>query len=180
MTTQTWDIDPAHSSVEFRVRNMGIATVRGRFRQFSGAVEVDDAGTLQHIAAIIDAGSIDTGVDPRDTHLRSPDFLDVAHFPTIEFHSTAIKSEGDGTQRVVGDLSMHGVTRAVEFIVEAAPPITDPWGNRRGAAAATGTLSRKDWGLTWNQALEVGGVMVADEVRFTLEVEVVAAEPVMA
>jgi polyisoprenoid-binding protein YceI len=175
---QTWNIDPTHSSIEFRVRHMGIATVRGRFREFSGAIEVDDVGRLRHIAATIDAGSIDTGVDPRDTHLRSPDFFDAERFPTIEFHSTAIEPGNDGALRVVGDLSMHGVTHQVMFVTEAEPPITDPWGNRRGAASANGTLSRKDWGLTWNQTLEIGGVVVADEIRFTLEVEVVAAEPV--
>lgn len=176
----TWTLDPTHSSVEFSVRHLGIATVRGRFKQLAATVELDDDGRLHGIAARIEAASIDTGVDQRDTHLRSPDFFDVERHPTIEFRSTAVEPRGNGTARVTGELTMRGQTHPVRFEIESTAPITDPWGNRRAAATATGKLSRKEWGLTWNQVLEFGGVAVADEVRFTLEVEAVAAQPMAA
>ena len=171
-----WTIDPAHSSIEFSVRHLGIATVRGRFTKFTGGAELDVRGRLQTIAATIDAASIDTGVAPRDTHLRSADFFDVARFPTITFRSTAIAPRADGTLDLTGDLTMRGETKPVRFALEASAPIRDPWGNPRAAASATGTLSRKAWGLTWNQVLELGGVAVADEIRFTLDIQAVAAQ----
>jgi polyisoprenoid-binding protein YceI len=170
----TWAIDPSHSSVEFAVRHLGLATVRGRFKRLSGSVELDEEGRLQRIAATIDASSIDTGVEQRDAHLRSPDFLDAARYPTIEFRSTAVQPRGDGTYHLTGELTMRGQTHPVGFDVEAAAPITDPWGNQRAAAAATGKLDRTQWGLTWNQALELGGWLVGEEVRFTLDVSAVA------
>ena len=173
----TWAIDPTHSSVEFSVRHLGIATVRGRFKQFTGSVDVAEDGQLQHIEVSIDAPSIDTGVDQRDAHLRSPDFFDVANYPTITFHSTAVRPRGDGTFQVSGELTMHGQTHPVTFAVESAAPIKDPWGNQRAAASATGKLDRKQWGLNWNQALELGGWVVGEEVRFTLDVQAVAAAP---
>ena len=176
----TWAIDPSHSSIEFSVRHLGIATVRGRFKQFTGSVELDGRGYAQAIRTSLDAASIDTGVEQRDAHLRSPDFLDAERHPTLTFESTAIRPGQDGTLHVTGDLTIRGQTQPVAFTVEPSAPIRDPWGNQRAAASATGTLNRKHWGLTWNQILELGGVAVADEVRFTLDVQIVSPQPVAA
>jgi len=175
-----WNIDPTHSSIEFSVKHLGIATVRGRFRKFEALAETGPDGQLKRVDATIDAASIDTGVDQRDEHLRSADFLDVARYPQIRFVSTGIKPGGAGESLVTGDLILRGVTRPVTFTLEQGGAIKDPWGNRRIASSATGRLSRKEWGLTWNQALELGGVMVGDEVKFTIEVEVVAPQAVAA
>lgn len=172
----TWTIDTSHSSIEFGVRHLGISTVRGRFRTFSGTVDVDEDGRVRAIDVTIDPASIDTGVGDRDQHLRSGDFFDVAHFPTIAFQSTAAERRGDGTLRVTGDLTMRGQTHPVTFEVEPAQSVTDPWGNRRVAATATGKLNRKDWGLTWNQVLELGALMVGEDVTFTIEIEAVAPQ----
>lgn len=172
-----WNIDTTHSSVEFGVKHLGISTVRGRFREFTGAVDLDEDGVLRGVEATITAQSIDTGVEQRDQHLRSPDFFDAARFPTLEFRSTRIEPQGQGRYRVTGDLTMRGQTHPVTLEVEAADPVKDPWGNRRSAATASGRLNRKDWGLTWNQVLEFGGLAVAEEVRLTLDVEAVAPQP---
>lgn len=174
-----WNIDPAHTSIEFSVKHLGIATVKGRFKKFSAVAEVGEKGDLRKVEATIDANSIDTGVDQRDDHLRSPDFLDVARFPEIKFVSSGIRQ--DAAESVItGDLTLHGVTRPVTFKLEQENPLKDPWGNTRIASTASGKLNRKDWGLTWNQALELGGVLVGEEVKFTLEVQVVAAQAVAA
>jgi polyisoprenoid-binding protein YceI len=169
-----WTIDPSHSTIDFAVRHLGIATVRGRFKNFTAQAELGPQGRLQKVEATIDAKSIDTGVADRDNHLRSPDFFDVAKYPEIRFVSTAIKPLGPGRTEVTGDLTMHGVTKPVSFVLEFSEAIKDPWGNRRLAAEASGKLNRKDWGLTWNQVLEVGGVVVSDEVKFSFEVEAVS------
>jgi polyisoprenoid-binding protein YceI len=169
-----WTLDPNHSGVEFSIRHMGIATVRGRFKRFTASVETDDRGTLRALAARIEAASIDTGVEQRDAHLRSPDFFDVARFPTLEFRSTAIEPRGTGSYGVSGTLTMHGQTHPVTFDVEAPAPITDPWGNQRIAGSANGSLKRTTWGLAWNQALEFGGWLVGEDVRFTIELQAVA------
>lgn len=175
-----WAIDPTHSSIEFRVRHLGIAWVRGRFKSFEGNVELDEDGRPQSIEATIDATSIDTGVEDRDAHLRSPDFFDVENHPTLEFRSTAIEPRGEGEYEMTGQLTMLGKTHPVRLELEAAPPITDPWGAERVAGSAGGKLDRKEWGLEWNQALEAGGWLVGNEVKFHLEVEAVAGAPVPA
>ena len=172
-----WNIDTTHSSVEFGVKHMGISTVRGRFRESSGSVELDEDGVLRGVDATIAAQSIDTGVGPRDDHLRSPDFFDVARFPAIRFRSTRVEQPGQGRYRVTGDLTMHGHTNPVTFEVEVAEPVKDPWGNQRVAASVTGTLNRKTWGLSWNQVLELGALMVGENVKFTFDVEAVAPQP---
>lgn len=169
----TWTIDPSHTTVEFAVRHMGIATVKGRFKQVAGTVETSEDGELRALEATIQAASIDTGEPQRDTHLRSPDFLDVERYPTITFRSTQIEPLGQKKYRVHGDLTIRSTTRPVTFETDVSEPVTDPWGFRRAAATATGKLSRKDWGLTWNQVLEFGALLVGEEVRFTLDVEAV-------
>lgn len=175
-----WNIDAAHTHVEFSVKHLGIATVKGRFRQFSATAETSADGKLTSVTATIDANSIDTGVEQRDTHLRSADFFEVAKFPAINFKSTAIDYTSDNDAVVKGELTLHGITRPVSFTLEQEATIKDPWGNQRIASVATGKLSRKEWGLTWNQALELGGVVVSDEVKFSLEVQVVAAQALAA
>lgn len=166
-----WTIDPSHTSVEFAVRHMGISTVRGRFRKINGAIHVSEAGTLDGIEASIDAASIDTAEPNRDAHLRSPDFFHVERYPTLSFRSTKVEPAGDGRYRVQSALTIRDTTRPVTLEVEVTQPINDPYGNMRAAATATGKLNRKDWGLTWNQVLELGALLVGEEVRLTVDVE---------
>jgi polyisoprenoid-binding protein YceI len=175
-----WNVDPAHTSIEFSVKHLGIAKVKGRFNKFTATAEASEDGRLTRIEATIDASSIDTGVDQRDDHLRSPDFFDVAKFPEIRFVSTGVGQNGSGESVISGDLTLHGVTRPVTFSLEQEKAMKDPWGNQRIASTATGKLNRKDWGLTWNQLLELGAVMVGEEVKFTLEVQVIVAQPIAA
>ena len=175
-----WNVDPSHTCVEFAVKHLGLFTVRGRFRTVSGSIETSDDGTLKSIEATVDASSIDTAEPQRDTHLRSPDFLDVEHHPSLTFKSTAIKPLGADRGRYVvsGNLTIRGTTRPVTLEVETTAPMTDPWGNQRAGATTTGKLIRKEWGVTWNQVLELGALLVGEEVRFTLDVEAIAAAAV--
>ena len=174
-TTTTWTADLAHSSVEFAVKHLVISTVKGRFAKFSAAITTN-GDLLTGITAEIDPASIGTGIDQRDAHLRSADFFDVEKFPTMTFTSREVIAKGNGEYTVNGELTMRGETKPVAFAVEVeGGEIKDPWGNRRVGATATGKLSRKEWGLTWNQALEFGGVAVSDEVKFTLYIAATAA-----
>ncbi|HKM99835.1 MAG TPA: YceI family protein [Candidatus Binataceae bacterium] len=171
----TWNIDPAHTSVEFSVRHMMISNVKGQFEKTSGTItsEGTDPSSVQ-VNAVIDASSIDTRVDKRDGHLKSPDFLDVAKYPTVTFKSTKVEAAGDGKWKLSGDLTLHGVTRPVTLDVEGpTPPIKDPFGKTRVGASATTKINRKDFGLTWNKALEAGGVLVGDEVSISIDVEAI-------
>lgn len=172
-----WSIDPAHSSIEFAVRHMAIATVRGRFANFSAAIESDEEGVLTRLDATIQAESIETGVEQRDAHLRSADFLDAETYPELTFTSTTIDQVGTGNFKVTGDLTIRGTARPATFDVEVSEQVIDPWGSQRRAAEATGSVNRTAWGLNWNQALELGGVLVGEEVRFTITVEATADQP---
>jgi len=171
-----WNLDPAHSSIEFSVRHMGFATVRGRFGRFTMTVESDELNRLSRVEATIDAASIDTGEDDRDAHLRSADFLEVERFPELRFNGTRIEENGRNRYRVSGDLTIRGTSKPVTFDVEVQEPINDPFGNVRAAAEARGKLNRKDWGLTWNQVLEAGSLLVGEEITFMLDLQAVAAE----
>ena len=171
-----WNIDAAHTAVEFSVKHLGIATVKGHFRQFTATAEASAEGRLTSLNATIDANSVSTGVEQRDNHLRSPDFFEVAKYPAINFVSTSVSYSSPTEATVTGNLTLHGITKPVTFTLEQEPEIKDPWGNQRIAAVAKGKLSRKEWGLTWNQALELGGVVVSDEVKFNLDVQVIAAQ----
>ena len=177
-----WIIDPSHTSLQLAVRHMAISTVRGQFKKVTGTIETADDGTLKSIEGVIDAASLDTAEPQRDAHLRSPDFLDAEKYPNLTFRSTAVQARGDGKYLVKGDLTIREETRPVSLEVEAGQPITDPYGNLRAGASATGTLNRKDWDLTWNMVLELGALLVGEEVRFTLDVEalVPAAAPAVA
>jgi polyisoprenoid-binding protein YceI len=173
----TWNIDPDHSSAGFKVRHLMVSNVKGTFGKLIGTVIVDDQDiTKSTVSATIETASIDTGVAKRDTHLRSADFLDVAKFPTMTFVSTKVARNGSNGLKVTGDLTLHGVTRSVVLDVEGpSQESKDPKGNfRRGASAST-KINRKDFGLTWNKALETGGVVVGDEVTIEIEVELVKA-----
>ena len=172
-TAATWDLDPAHTSVQFSVRHMMVSNVRGEFGKVSGTVQADEADpTRSKIEASIDAASIDTRTEKRDNHLRSADFLDVAKYPTITFVSTKIEPAGAGHFKVTGDLTLHGITRPVVLDVQGpTAEIKDPRGNTRAGAEATTRINRKDFGLVWNQALDAGGVAVGDEVAITIDVE---------
>lgn len=171
----TWTIDASHTQIEFSVRHMGLATVRGRFNAFSGEVDTDAEGAPSAIRVDIEAASIDTNNADRDAHLRGGDFFDADAEPTITFRSTGITPEGGGRYTVAGDLTMRGVTRSVELDAEIGAPITDPFGLRRRAATASGVINRKDFGLTWNQVLEAGALLVGEEVKLSLDVQVTAA-----
>lgn len=175
-----WAIDPSHTSVEFAVRHLGISTVRGRFKRVSGTIRAEEHGALKSIEATIDASSIDTGEPKRDAHLRSADFLDAENSPALTFRSTSIMPQTDGRYLVDGTLTIRHETRPVSLQVEITTPMKDPWGNVRAGAVASGTLNRKDWGLNWNQVLELGALLVGEEVRFTLDVEAVAARVAVA
>jgi polyisoprenoid-binding protein YceI len=171
----TWNIDPAHTMVEFSVRHMMISNVKGQFEKVSGTITANgtDPNSVQ-INAVIDANSINTRVAKRDAHLKSPAFLDVDKYPTITFKSTKAESDGPGKWKVTGDLTMHGVTKPVVIEVEGpTTPIKDPYGKTRAGASATTNINRKDFGVVWNQPLESGGVLVGDEVSISMEVEAV-------
>jgi polyisoprenoid-binding protein YceI len=170
-----YDLDPAHSVAAFKVRHLMISNVKGEFTRLSGSVVFDAADPAQSsIDITIDATSISTREPQRDEHLKSPDFLDVAKFPTITFKSRDVVPSGGGTYEVTGDLTIHGVTQEVALAVEGVTPETkDPWGFLRRGASASVTIVRKDFGLGWNTVLEAGGVMVGEDVHITIDVELV-------
>lgn len=169
----TWEIDPAHTMIGFSVKHLMVSNVRGTFNTFSGTVQGrEDDVTSAVVDVTIDVGSIDTREPKRDQHLRSADFFDVAKYPSIVFHSKKVTKTGPGTLRVTGDLTIHGVTKEVVLDVDGlTPPMKDPWGNQRVGAHASTKISRKDFGLLWNQALDTGGVVVGDEVSISIDVE---------
>jgi polyisoprenoid-binding protein YceI len=172
-----WQIDPNHSSVEFAVKHMMFTTVRGRFKDVKGTIEADEQNPDNSTVEVeIAAASIDTGSPDRDTHLRSADFLDVENHPTITFRSKSVdgaaKKEGDRFG-VTGDLTIRGTTMEVTLDCQYEGTGKDPWGGTRSGARAAATIDRRQWGLTWNQALEAGGILVANEVRIQIEVQAV-------
>ena len=173
----TWNIDPAHTTAEFKVRHMMITNVKGQFTGVTGVVTLNqDDITQSQVEASIDAASINTREADRDAHLKSADFLDVEKFPALTFKSTRVTRKGDDELEVEGDLAIHGVIRKVKFAVEGpTAPGKDPWGNTRIGLSAHTKISRKDFGLTWNVALETGGILVGDEVTITLDVEALKA-----
>jgi polyisoprenoid-binding protein YceI len=176
-TTTTWNIDPIHSVAEFKVKHMMISNVKGHFPKVTGALTLDESNlTNSRVEASIDAASIETRDPQRDAHLKSPDFFDVEKFPTMLFKSTGIRVVQGGELAVEGNLTIHGVTRKVLFSVEGpTAPAKDPWGNTRVAVSASTKINRKDFGLTWNAALETGGILVGDEVTIILDVQFVRA-----
>jgi polyisoprenoid-binding protein YceI len=174
-TTNSWTFDPSHSSIGFAVRHLMISKVRGTFDKWTGTFEYDEADpTRSQIDVRIDAASINTKEEKRDAHLRSPDFFDVASNPEIRFRSTLVRADGDDYV-VAGELTIRGITRAVELVVERLGSGRDPWGGERAGFSAKTSINRKDFGLTWNQALETGGVLVGEKIEINLDVEAVRA-----
>jgi len=173
----TWNIDPVHSTAEFKVKHMMISNVKGQFSGIQGALTHDEADPANsRVEASIDAASINTRDPQRDAHLKSADFFDVEKFPALTFKSARVIRKSDGELEVAGDLTIHGVTRNVVFSVEGpSEPAKDPWGNTRLGLAATTKINRKDFGLTWNAALETGGILVGDDVTLSLDVQFVKA-----
>jgi polyisoprenoid-binding protein YceI len=175
--TTTWNIDPAHSAAEFKIKHMMISNVKGSFSGLSGVLTENSIDpTLSSVEASIPVATISTGDPKRDGHLKSAEFFDTEKFPTLTFKSTKVVSKGDAEYEVSGDLTIRGVTRPVKFAVEGpSAPGKDPWGNTRIGLSATTRIDRKDFGLAWNAALETGGFLVGDEVSITLDVEFVKA-----
>jgi polyisoprenoid-binding protein YceI len=168
----TWHVDPQHIEVGFAVRHLMISTVKGHFRTASGVVttEGDDFATAK-VDLTIDAGSIETREAARDAHLKSADFFDVERFPSLTFVSRRVTATAPKHYVVTGDLTMHGITREVSLDVVAEGFVRDPWGNEKAGFSAKGQVNRKDFGLTWNVALETGGVVVGEDVKLNLEIE---------
>jgi polyisoprenoid-binding protein YceI len=169
----TYSIDPVHSRVGFAVRHLGIATVRGHFGSFEGSFEIGDELDSTKVYGSVEAASVDTQEQQRDDHLRSADFFDVERFPRIEFESKEIRPLGEDSFEIVGDLTMHGVTREISLSAEILGTESDPWGNERVGVEARGELNRKDYGMTFNQVLGSGNVLVSDKVKLVLEASVV-------
>lgn len=173
----TWNVDPAHSQVGFSVKHLVISTVRGEFTKYSGVAKLDDADpTRSSVDVTIDASSIDTRVADRDAHLRSPDFLDAANHPTLTFKSTKVAKAGKDRLKVTGDLTLRGVTKPVVLDVTTTPEVKGMGGEARRGFSATTKISRKAYGLTWNQLVEAGPA-VGDEVTISLDLEVVKDQP---
>jgi polyisoprenoid-binding protein YceI len=175
VSASTWNINPDHSSIQFQVRYMGVVNVKGSFDKFQGTVNLEEknlAKSSVHVS--IESASINTGVEKRDEHLRTDDFFDCPKHPTITFKSIKVIPTGKGKLKVVGDLTMMGVTKEVVLEVDGpTPEIKDPWGNfRRGATAKT-SINRKDFGMTWNKVLDTGGIMIADRVPIIMEIELI-------
>ncbi len=171
----TWKIDPAHSAAEFKVKHMMISNVKGKFSGITGTLTFDPADpTRSTVEASIPVATLSTGDEQRDGHLKSAEFFDVERFPTMSFKSSEVTPASAGEHAVVGELTMHGVTRVINFAVEGpSAPGKDPWGNTRIGLSATAKINRKDFDLSWNAALETGGVLVSDDVFLTLDIQFV-------
>ncbi len=176
MATTRWDFDFTHSNIDFSVRHLLVSKVRGRFNKWNGALLIDEADLpASSVEVQIDAASVDTSEPKRDEHLRSGDFFDVEKYPQVTFRSTRVERNGDDHLRVTGDLTLHGVTRPVVLDVERGGSIRDPWGLQRAGFTVTGTLDRKEFGITFNQALDHGGLALGEKVSFSIDVEATSA-----
>ena len=171
--TGTWNVDPAHSRVEFRVKHLGISTVRGNFAGFEGTLELGEDPTSIRASGTVDVATVNTDETKRDDHLRSPDFFHAEEHPRIEFRSTAVKPLGDETFEITGDLTLRGVTREITLTAELLGTEEDPYGNERVALEARGELNRGDYGMTFNQALGSGNVLVSDKVKLALDISAI-------
>ena len=172
-TSGTWALDPTHTTIEFEARHLMIAKVKGRFAEFEGSFTLADDPTQSAVDVTIKAASLDTRTAQRDDHLRSPDFLEVDKYPELTFASTSVEHDGGDDWLIHGDLTIHGVTRPVTLKTEYNGQTGDPWGGQRCFFSAETRIDREDWGLTWNQALEAGGVVVSKEIKISIEVEAV-------
>ncbi|AZU62665.1 YceI family protein [Neobacillus mesonae] len=172
MTKTKWNVDPAHSSIDFAIRHMMVSKVKGTFETFEASIEADvEDLTTASIEFSVDVNSISTRNQDRDNHLRSADFFDVEHFPKMTFKSTQIVKKSPGEYEITGDLTIRGTTKPETFMVSYEGSGKDPWGNEKAGFEAHGSISRSEYGLTWNAALETGGVLVADQVQISLEIQ---------
>ena len=175
MNTQ-WNIDPTHSEIGFKVKHMMFTNVSGKFEQYDGSFLTDgDNFENAEIAFSANVESINTGSADRDTHLRSADFFDAANHPKLTFKSSSVVKKSENDYEISGDLTLHGVTKFVRLDAEFGGLMTDPWGNSKAAWSLSGKINRKDFGLNWNAALETGGVLVSEEVRLNIEVQLIKA-----
>ncbi|OGW50448.1 MAG: hypothetical protein A2V62_09550 [Nitrospirae bacterium RBG_19FT_COMBO_58_9] len=172
-----WNVDPDHSTVEFRVAHMVISKTTGRFMDYSGFIDMDaEAGTVKAIEATIKTGSVNTNHEKRDAHLRNTDFFDVEHYPTMTFKMKSHKKTAEGYM-AVGDLTLHGVTKEITLTGHYNGATKDPWGNTRVGFNGEGKINRKDFGMVWNKTLDSGGLVVGDEVQIRLDIECIKAKP---
>jgi polyisoprenoid-binding protein YceI len=177
MALEKWDFDTSHSSINFAVRHMVVSKVHGRFLKWSGDLQfAPDNLTQSKIEVEVDANSIETHDEKRDAHLKSADFLDSGKYPKMSFKSTRIEKAGDNEYNVVGNLTVHGVTKEIALKTEFGGRAKDPWGGERAGFTASTTINRKDFGLGWNVALEAGGWLVGEKVEISLEVEALKAK----
>ena len=174
MPASTWNIDPSHSAIAFSVRHLVVSKTRGRFLKWSGQIRFDpDEPAASSVEVTIDPASLDTAEPQRDAHLRSADFFDVEKFPTASFRSTKVEGLAGDRYRITGNLTLHGVTKAVVLDATYEGSGKDPWGGERAGFVASTSIDRRDFGLEWNKALETGGLLVGEKVELTLEVEAV-------
>jgi polyisoprenoid-binding protein YceI len=174
MTTTKWAIDPTHSEIGFKVKHMMFTNVSGKFEKYDGTFITDgDDFNNATIEFSADVDSITTGNTDRDNHLKSGDFFDAANHPKLTFKASSFSKSDDHNYELAGDLSLHGVTKFVKLDVEFSGLMTDPWGNTKAGLIITGKINRKDWGLNWNSALETGGVLVSEEVRLNIELQLI-------
>lgn len=177
-----WTLDPHHTAVSFSAKHMGVSTVRGRFNKVDAEIELDDANdpTTAHGAVVVDAASVDTGNEGRDNHLRNADFFDVERYPQIRFALKRIEKLGDDKYNVIGDLTIHGVTREIALDYEHNGAVIDPRGNLRVGGSLTGTINRTDWGLAWNVPLGGGGLLVSEKVKLQIDGELTKSQEAVA
>ncbi|HEX6826325.1 MAG TPA: YceI family protein [Nitrospiraceae bacterium] len=172
-----WNLDPEHSTIEFRVAHMVVSKTSGRFTDYAGFIDMDaEAGTVTSVETTIKAGSVNTNHEKRDTHIRNADFLDVEHYPTMTFKMKSYKKTAEGFT-MVGDFTLRGVTKEVTLTGHYNGATKDPWGNTRAGFSAEGKLNRKDFGMVWNKSLDSGGLVVGDEVQIRLDIECIKAKP---
>ena len=174
LSAGTWSVDPSHSAVSFVARHLMVSKVRGNFASFAGAITIDENPVASKVEATVDVASITTGDEGRDGHLQSADFFEVEQHPTWSFVSTSIVPKGDD-YLLHGDLTIKGVTKPVTFDLEFEGVATDPWGNTKAGFSAETEISRKEFGLEWNVALETGGVLVGDKVKIQLDIQALKA-----
>jgi polyisoprenoid-binding protein YceI len=172
-----WNLDPEHSTIEFRVTHMVVSKTAGRFTDYAGFIDMDAeaGGMVKAIEATIKTVSVNTNHEKRDAHVRNADFLDVKHYPTITYKMKSFKKTAEGFT-TVGDLTLHGVTKEVALIGQYNGAAKDPWGNTRAGFSAEGKLNRKDFGMIWNKTLDSGGLVVGDEVQIRLDIECIKAK----
>jgi polyisoprenoid-binding protein YceI len=178
VSASTWNINPEHSSIQFQVGYMGLVHVKGSFDKFQGIVTLDEKNPAKSALEVtIESASINTGVEKRDEHLRTDDFFDCPKYPTIHFVSKKVLTAGKEKLKIIGDLTMLGQTREVVLQVTGpTPALKDPWGHTRRGATATTRINRKDFGMTWNQALDTGGLMISNQVDIFIEAELIEAD----